>query len=207
MRTNGEHPFWSDRSERGLGWAKASELVAGDRLLAASGEWLTIDAAEETADDEVVYNCRVAEWHTYFVGDDAWGWAAWAHHAYIVLPSGTRIGTHNELNNAGIIDSHHIIQNAAVRDLPNYNRGQAPAIELAGPSTLIGSPHYLATREQDLPGGGTYAAERIVAERALAAAGINAAEIAVALQRADEYFIITLGITMDTVTRIPGNRR
>ncbi|WP_261345326.1 HINT domain-containing protein [Tuwongella immobilis] len=85
IRTTGEHSFWSDRSERGIGWAKASELVAGDRLLAASGEWLTIDAAEEPADDEVVYNCRVAEWHTYFVGDDAWGWAVWAHNAYVSL--------------------------------------------------------------------------------------------------------------------------
>ncbi|WP_162661727.1 polymorphic toxin-type HINT domain-containing protein [Tuwongella immobilis] len=57
IRITGEHPFWSDRSERGLGWAKASELVAGDRLLAASGEWLTIDTMEETADDEV-YKCK-----------------------------------------------------------------------------------------------------------------------------------------------------
>lgn len=30
---------------------------------------------------ECVYNLRVAEWHTYFVGDDHWGWAAWAHNA------------------------------------------------------------------------------------------------------------------------------
>jgi hypothetical protein len=28
---------------------------------------------------EVVYNLRVGEHHTYFVGDETWGWAAWAH--------------------------------------------------------------------------------------------------------------------------------
>jgi hypothetical protein len=32
---------------------------------------------------EVVYNLRVADHHTYFVGDDDWGWAAWAHNAYV----------------------------------------------------------------------------------------------------------------------------
>lgn len=31
---------------------------------------------------EVVYNLRVAGHHTYFVGDETWGWAAWAHNAY-----------------------------------------------------------------------------------------------------------------------------
>ncbi|WP_162660308.1 hypothetical protein [Tuwongella immobilis] len=56
--------------------------VAGDRLLAAGGEWLTIDAVEETADDEVVSNCRVAGYHTDGVGDEGWGWAVWANHAY-----------------------------------------------------------------------------------------------------------------------------
>jgi hypothetical protein len=28
-----------------------------------------------------VYNCRVAEYHTYFVGDATWGWSVWAHNA------------------------------------------------------------------------------------------------------------------------------
>src|SRR5262249_2275718 len=30
----------------------------------------------------VLYNCRVAQWHTYFVGCDEWGFAVWAHNAY-----------------------------------------------------------------------------------------------------------------------------
>ncbi|MCZ2341084.1 MAG: HINT domain-containing protein, partial [Bacteroidales bacterium] len=30
----------------------------------------------------VVYNLRVADWHTYFVGGEGWGWAAWVHNAY-----------------------------------------------------------------------------------------------------------------------------
>jgi hypothetical protein len=29
-----------------------------------------------------VYNCRVAEYHTYFVGDEGWGFSVWAHNSY-----------------------------------------------------------------------------------------------------------------------------
>jgi hypothetical protein len=28
-----------------------------------------------------VYNLRVADWHTYFVGCDEWGFSVWAHNA------------------------------------------------------------------------------------------------------------------------------
>jgi len=41
---------------------------------------------------ETVYNLRVAEHHTYFVGSEAWGFSVWAHNAdYAILPhpSGT----------------------------------------------------------------------------------------------------------------------
>jgi hypothetical protein len=33
----------------------------------------------------VVYNLRVADHRTYFVGDDTWSFAAWAHNAYLAL--------------------------------------------------------------------------------------------------------------------------
>lgn len=39
---------------------------------------------------EAVYNLRVAGHHTYFVGDDGWGWAAWAHNTYD-FPSGLKV--------------------------------------------------------------------------------------------------------------------
>jgi hypothetical protein len=35
----------------------------------------------ETARYEKVYNLRVADYHTYFVGDADWGFAVWAHNA------------------------------------------------------------------------------------------------------------------------------
>jgi len=64
-------------------------------------------------------------------------------------------------------DAHHIIQDAAVRDLPGYATNSAPGVQLAGPSTLPGTEHYAATVVQRAAGGGTYGAERQIAFNAL----------------------------------------
>ena len=63
------------------------------------------------------------------------------------------------LRAAGKKDSHHVIQDAAVRDLPGYNTNAAPGIQLAGPSNVSGTSHNIATNIQRQAGGGTYAAE------------------------------------------------
>ncbi|WP_162660373.1 DNA/RNA non-specific endonuclease [Tuwongella immobilis] len=47
----------------------------------------------------VVSNCRVSEWHTYFVGCEEWGWAVWAHHADCILDFPVdSLGRANEVN-------------------------------------------------------------------------------------------------------------
>ena len=56
-------------------------MQAGDRLRTDDG-WVTIAEVFDTGTYEPVYNLRVAEYHTYFVGADGWGFAAWAHNAY-----------------------------------------------------------------------------------------------------------------------------
>lgn len=103
-------------------------------------------------------------------------------------------------------DAHHIVQDAAVRDLPGYDRKDAPAINLEGPSNKPGTEHYHATNVQREHGGGTYGAERTIAYNALVAAGKSPEEAAAEVARADSYFIDKLGISHDTPTRIPGNR-
>ncbi|MDW8244738.1 MAG: hypothetical protein RMJ88_16140 [Thermogemmata sp.] len=45
------------------------------------GQWLAVEDVRDTGREEAVYNCRVAEYHTDFVGDEAWGWSVWAHNA------------------------------------------------------------------------------------------------------------------------------
>jgi len=78
LRTTAEHPFWV----RGKGWTAAKELQLGDELRSHDGRWLAVEAVQNTGREEVVYNCRVAEYHTYFVGDAAWGFSVWAHNNY-----------------------------------------------------------------------------------------------------------------------------
>ena len=115
--------------------------------------------------------------------------------------------TVGELRASGASDAHHIIQDAAARDIPGYKTGAAPGIQLEGPSTEIGSPHYEATQVQRTAGvGGTFGAERQVACMSLAAAGCSPAEITDALARSDAYFVDQLGLSYDSPMRIPGNR-
>ncbi|QJW82577.1 hypothetical protein [Burkholderia glumae] len=103
-------------------------------------------------------------------------------------------------------DSHHIIQDAAVRNLPDYSRRLAPSVQLSGPSYQQGSEHYMATRVQQQADGGTYAAERRIGYKALRRAGLSQAEARCHIQRADAHFS-ALGVSGDTPLRVPGNRR
>lgn len=84
---------------------------------------------------------------------------------------------------------------------------EAPAIQLAGPSNKIGTEHYYATSVQRLKGGGTYGQERGIAYMALRKAGISKNDAKAYVRTADEYFMDKLGLSLDSPTRIPGNRR
>jgi hypothetical protein len=92
------------------------------------------------------------------------------------------------------------------RELDGYDTNAAPGVQLDGPSTEPGTPHYNATQAQRLPGGGTYGAERSIAIRVLQAAGYSEAEAEAAVEEADAYFE-SIGVTDQTPTRIPGNRK
>ncbi len=121
-----------------------------------------------------------------------------------VAPSiGPTVG---DLRAAGLKDAHHIIQDAAVRELPGYETNAAPGTQLPGPSTRVGTAHYRATQIQRQAGGGTYAAERRIGYKALRTAGLSEAEARAALARADAFFK-ALGVDLDTILRTPGNRR
>jgi hypothetical protein len=113
--------------------------------------------------------------------------------------------TVGELRAAGRKDAHHVIQDAAARDLPGYNTNAAPGVQLSGPASTPGTPHYHATQIQRQAGGGTYAAERRIGYKALRAAGFSPGQARAEIQRADEYFS-GIGVKPDTVTRVPGNR-
>jgi hypothetical protein len=73
-----EHPFYV----HGQGWTSASHLHSGQRLSTDCGEWVSVESIECTDVESEVYNFRVAEYHTYFVGGTGWGFSVWAHNTY-----------------------------------------------------------------------------------------------------------------------------
>lgn len=76
--TTDEHPFYVPAREA---FVPARELQVGDQLVSHDGRLLRIDAIHSTLQIATVYNLRVADYHTYFVGGALWGWDVWAHNA------------------------------------------------------------------------------------------------------------------------------
>jgi hypothetical protein len=77
IRTTAEHPFWV----WGKGWVAARRLEVGDRLRSADGQEVAVEEVIDTGLEETVYNCRIADYHTYFVGTRELGFSVWAHNA------------------------------------------------------------------------------------------------------------------------------
>jgi hypothetical protein len=79
IRTTAEHPFWV----QGKGWLPASELQVGDLLNSHDGQWVAVEDLLDTSEYETVYNLRITDYHTYFVGSRDWGFSVWAHNACV----------------------------------------------------------------------------------------------------------------------------
>jgi hypothetical protein len=77
IRTTPEHPFYV----RGKGWLEAGQLSVGDLLSSQDRRWVPVQDVLDTGEFETVYNLRVADFHTYFVGSRNWGFSVWAHNA------------------------------------------------------------------------------------------------------------------------------
>ncbi|MFN9913583.1 MAG: polymorphic toxin-type HINT domain-containing protein, partial [Pirellulaceae bacterium] len=59
----------------------AGELTLDDSLVDSQGRPIAIDAIRVTDRLITVYNLRVADFHTYFVGGKLWQFDAWVHNA------------------------------------------------------------------------------------------------------------------------------
>jgi intein/homing endonuclease len=75
--TTKEHPFYV----LGKGWRAAGELEVGDLFLSQDGQWVVVEDLLDTGEVRRVYNVRIADYHTYFVGSREWGFSVWAHNA------------------------------------------------------------------------------------------------------------------------------
>jgi hypothetical protein len=190
-RPTGLHKFYSE--DRGA-WTNTRDLRDGERLRSIDGP-LTVERLARVPGVHRVYNLTVAGEHVFHVSSLG-----------LLSHNNVACAAVGDLRAAGQRDAHHVIQDAAVRDLPGYDTTLAPGVQLPGPSTAVGSAHYTATQVQRQSGGGTYAAERRIGYKALRKAGVSKQEARDAIGKADDYFR-SIGVTLNTPTRIPGNRR
>jgi hypothetical protein len=107
IETTAEHPFYVD----GKGWVRAGELEPGDRLIGHTDQTVSIDAVIDTGRSEAVFNIRIAEDHTYFVGRESWGFSVWVHNAYSIRRVAD--GTWEVLDDAGTVVRTGLTGNAA----------------------------------------------------------------------------------------------
>jgi hypothetical protein len=109
IRTTAEHPFFPLRT---MDWTPVAELQTGDVLRGETGD-IRVEAIEDTGEYASVYNCRVADWHTYFVGCEERG--VWAHNTYDELRRYLR--TYNiDPEDHGGVNNTHIRHAMAVAD-------------------------------------------------------------------------------------------
>lgn len=68
IRTTAEHPIFA----WGRGWVPAGSLRRGDRLRSDNGNIVLVEGIAYSGEEANVYNLKVREFHTYFVGADDW---------------------------------------------------------------------------------------------------------------------------------------
>jgi hypothetical protein len=78
IKTTAEHPFYVPAKEA---FVPAGELRVGDQLISHDGGLIPITSIDKTGQLTTVYNLRVADFHTYFVGSSLWGFDVWVHNA------------------------------------------------------------------------------------------------------------------------------
>lgn len=83
IETTDEHPFWVESK----GWVPTHELMPGDLLRTLDKRLVAVSSVEETERVETVYNCRVANWHTYFVRSEEATEGVWSHNSRCAIPS------------------------------------------------------------------------------------------------------------------------
>jgi RHS repeat-associated protein len=75
IKTTAAHPFFVYNK----GWVSAGQLQVGDLLVSHDGQFVPVGDLLETGEYETLYNFRVEDFHTYFVGGRDWGFSVWAH--------------------------------------------------------------------------------------------------------------------------------
>jgi hypothetical protein len=75
IRAAARHSFYV----QGKGWLPVRDVQPGDRLCSHNGRWVAVEEVVDAGEMVVVCHLRVADFHTYFVGGDEWGFGLWVH--------------------------------------------------------------------------------------------------------------------------------
>jgi len=129
----------------------------------------------------------------------------------ILKNEGVTTGRHGDLKKiGGQMDSHHIYQDAAVRELKDYEYNDAIAISIQGRHSngkVIGTPHHGANLAQINGGkGGLLGSETVVAYKSLRSAGLSPKAAKCATLKARGY-LKNIGAGSGTTTLTPKNRK
>jgi hypothetical protein len=76
VRATREHPFYV----KGKGWTLAASVAVGDLLRSHDDRWVRVESIAN-AGKSPVYNVRVEEHNTYFVGSHDWDFSLWVYGA------------------------------------------------------------------------------------------------------------------------------
>jgi hypothetical protein len=91
IRTTAEHLFWV----RGRGWTAVGDFEPGYELVGHDGQRSRVERITKVDQVVAVYNLRIADHHTYFVGTAEWGWSLWSHNAYTQVMTDAQDTAHN----------------------------------------------------------------------------------------------------------------
>jgi hypothetical protein len=76
--TTKEHPFFVVNNGK---WTAAAALELGHHFLSHDGQQPAFEGLEESGEFEELFNLRVQDYHTYFIGGEDWTFSIWAHNA------------------------------------------------------------------------------------------------------------------------------
>lgn len=129
-----EHPFYV----LGKKWVPLNELRPGDAVRLVDG-WGLVESVADTGRLEFVYNCRVADYHTYFVGDEEWGFAVWVHNHTCSINAHAIVDRMGYLVSKGVSGASHLqkivakgypwAKFQAIRAIHYYKAGKLHSIE------------------------------------------------------------------------------
>lgn len=79
--TTAEHPIYVvERND----FVAAGEIEIGETFISHDGQLVQLAGVNNTGRQKTVYNFRIADFHTYFVGGKEWGFSVWVHNTYDV---------------------------------------------------------------------------------------------------------------------------